>query len=306
MRSLPRLPSPAARTTALCAAALCFLLAPPRSVLAEIFQWKDSQGRLHFTQDLNQVPPAYRAQAEAGAEKADAGREIQRYESRPAALAPSMRGKRGARDQRSARSNEIHRIRVQKAGSSMRVNVRLNRDVVAPFIVDTGASDVVISESVARQLGLDLESARTKFYGTANGTVQQPVVTLATVELGGARADDVPASVSRSMRVGLLGLSFFNHFRYKIDPAAGMITLRPNGLAEKGKIRGGRSESQWRNEFEWLSARMAAIEAAREATDSGRKSRRDQLDEARAEVERQLEVLEGEADEAHVPMSWRH
>jgi clan AA aspartic protease (TIGR02281 family) len=285
---------------------LCLGLVVPRSVGAEIFQWQDAQGRLHFTQDLNQVPPAYRAQAEAGAAQAEAAREIQRYDSRPAALPPSRSGEWGARARRGAGSTEIHRIRVQKAGSSMRVQVRLNGDVVAPFIVDTGASDVVIPESVARQLGLDLEGARTKFYGTANGTVQQPVVTLSRVELGGARADDVPASVSRSMSVGLLGLSFFNHFRYRIDPAAGMITLRPNGLAEKGKIRGGRSESQWRGEFELLRARVAAIEAARDATDSARSRRRARLDEATTEVERQLEVLEGEADDAHVPMSWRH
>jgi clan AA aspartic protease (TIGR02281 family) len=187
----------------------------------------------------------------------------------------------------------------------MRVNVRLNDGVVAPFIVDTGASDVSIPEWVARELGLDLENARTHFYRTANGTVQNPVVVLSSVELGGARVENVPASVSRSMSIGLLGLSFFNHFRYRIDPVEGIVTLRPNGLVEAGRIRGGRSESQWRGEFAILHARRRAIETALDEIDARGSRRHQQLEQAVEEVERQIEVLEGEADEARVPMRWR-
>ncbi len=63
------------------------------------------------------------------------------------------------------------------------------------------------------------------------------------------------------MRVGLLGLSFFNHFTYNVDAAAGVVTLQPNRLAEVGKIRGGRSEAQWRSEYRNLRARLAQLEA---------------------------------------------
>lgn len=37
---------------------------------AEIYRWSDASGRVHFTQDLSQVPPSQRKQAEGGA-KAD-------------------------------------------------------------------------------------------------------------------------------------------------------------------------------------------------------------------------------------------
>ena len=40
---------------------------------AEIYHWKDAAGRLHFAQDLNQVPDEYRAQAEAGMRKEGSG-----------------------------------------------------------------------------------------------------------------------------------------------------------------------------------------------------------------------------------------
>jgi len=129
-------------------------------------------------------------------------------------------------------------------------------------------------------------------------------VTLSSVELGGARVENVPASVSKTMSIGLLGLSFFNHFRYRIDPVEGVVTLRPNGLVEKGKIRGGRNESQWRSEFAVLRSRQNAVESALDEAARGSRQRK-RLEAALEEVERQLQVLEGEADDGRVPMPWR-
>ncbi|MEM9174674.1 MAG: TIGR02281 family clan AA aspartic protease [Myxococcota bacterium] len=272
------------------------------SASAEIYQWRDAQGRLHFAQDLNQVPIEYRAQARGDVVKPDPKTKIQHYEVKPAAAAAPRRRSAGTA---SGGGGRVHKIRVERTGSTMRVNVRLNDRVVAPFYVDTGASDVVIPESVARQLGLDLEGARTAFYGTANGTIQQSLVTLESVQLGGARAENVPASVSTSMSTGLLGLSFFNHFRYRVDPVSGTITLQDNGLVEAGKIRGGRSEGQWRRQFAALAARRAAIERAIDSANPNRSRRKAELEAMIEEVDRQLDVLEDEADEARVPMRWR-
>jgi len=199
----------------------------------------------------------------------------------------------------------VHQIRVDRTGSVLRVNVTLNDQVTAPFYVDTGASDVVLPESVARQLGLDLSGARTAYYGTANGTIEQSLVTLDSVSLGSARAERVPASVSKTMSVGLLGLSFFNHFRYRVDPVAGVITLQANGLVEAGLIRGGRSEAQWRTQFAGLASRRDSLRGALERANPNRSRQRASLVAEVEEVDRQLRVLEDEADEARVPMFWR-
>ena len=195
---------------------------------------------------------------------------------------------------------------VQRAGTGMLVNVRLNNAVTAPFLLDTGASDVLIPQSVADRLGLQIgPDTRTKRYSTANGMVEHSVVMLRSVSLGKASVENVPASVSPSMDVGLLGLSFFNHFTYNIDAAAGVVTLTRNRLAESGKIRGGRSQAQWRSEYNNLRWRIAQVEGeyARKAMSKTRERRR--LEEERADLERQLELLEAEADQAHVPMVWR-
>lgn len=274
---------------------------------AEIYRWKDAGGRLHFAQDLNQVPDEYRAQAEAGARKEGSGPAIQRYDAAPAAPAPGAASPARARaaGRPGAGRAKTHRIQVERAGSMMRVQVRLNDEVTAPFLVDTGASDVVIPRWVADQLGLDLEGRRTGFYGTANGVVQQKLVTLDSVDLAGARAERVPATVSPSMSEGLLGLSYFNHFRYDVDPVAGIITLTPNGLVEAGVLRGGRTEAQWRRQFAALSERRAAIEREIAAINPNGARRRGELEALIEETDRQSDVLEAEADDAQVPMAWR-
>jgi clan AA aspartic protease (TIGR02281 family) len=273
---------------------------------AEIFKWKDDQGRLYFAQDLSQVPPEYRAQAKAGEVKQGDGPQIQHYQAAPAAPAPSASRYESRKQKPSAKgSKQVFRIPVERTGSTMKVNVRLNDQVTAPFYIDTGASDVLLPEWVARDLGLDLDGGRTAYYGTANGVVKQALVTLDSVDLGGARAEKVPASVSRTMSIGLLGLSFFNHFRYDFDPASGVVTLRPNGLVESGQIRGGRSETQWRSQFAAMGRRRAGIEQVMEEINPNWTVRKRELEDALDEVDRQIEILEDEADEARVPMQWR-
>jgi len=280
---------------------IAFVVVAAGVAAAEIYKWKDEAGRLHFAQDLNQVPPRYREQAKGDTIEEGSKSVIQRYQPSPA----SLRSTGASRGSNGSRSDEVYRIRVQKTGSSMRVNVRLNDRVVAPFYIDTGASDLSLPSWVAKELGLDLENARTAFYRTANGTVESALVTLDSVDLGGARVENVPAHVNPSMSVGLLGLAFFNHFKYRVDPASGIVTLRPNGLAESGQIRAGRSEQQWRSEFARLTYRRAAIEQALDDTGSNRARRQSELRAAIEEVERQRRLLEGEADDARVPMQWR-
>lgn len=267
---------------------------------AEIYRWTDSSGRMHFTHDLSQVPPGQRKQAEAAASAPKGPNPIQTYQA-PARVAP----RRARAAKRESSSAGTVRVRVAKAGNSMRVRVRLNGLVDVPFIVDTGASDVVVPRKYVDQLGIDLNGARTGRYSTANGTIETPLIQLASVDLQGARADNVPAAVSDSMDVGLLGLSFFNRFKYHVDPGQGLITLTPNGLEDAGLIRGGRSESDWRSEFAQLGHRLKRIEERRENMPWTRSRARERLEDEAAEIKRQHRALEREADDAKVPYGWR-
>jgi len=78
------------------------------------------------------------------------------------------------------------------------------------FLVDTGASDVVISPGDAKRLGFDPGTLKfTKTYQTANGTVFGAPVRLGRMSIGSLEVRDVRASVnSAEMNSSLLGMSF--------------------------------------------------------------------------------------------------
>jgi len=281
---------------------LCLALSfAPLAAAAEIYQWTDEQGRIHFTQDLNQVPARHRSQAELRAMAPHEAGRLQTY-SQPAAPAPASAATRGGA---AAPGREV-RVAVARAGTGMIVNVLLDGSITAPFLVDTGATDVLIPASLAKRLGIQAgPETRSKSYRTANGVVTQRTVMLRSVDLGGAVVENVPASISPSMEIGLLGLSFFNHFTYHIDAAAGVLTLVPNDLAESGAILGGRSEAQWRAEYQDLHSRIESVDQEYAAKSTSKAREREHLEQQRAALLGDLSLLEAEADRARVPMSWR-
>ncbi len=78
------------------------------------------------------------------------------------------------------------------------------------FLVDTGASEVVLSRADARRLGFDVDGlAYTRLYSPANGTVRGAPVRLREIVLGPIRLTDVVASVNEVPMAGsLLGMTF--------------------------------------------------------------------------------------------------
>lgn len=80
------------------------------------------------------------------------------------------------------------------------------------FLVDTGASDVVLTKADAQRLGFDTASLDyTQVYSTANGTVYGAPIRLSAMTVGAIRVDDVKASVnSGEMDGSLLGMSFLS------------------------------------------------------------------------------------------------
>lgn len=96
------------------------------------------------------------------------------------------------------------------------------------FLVDTGASDVVLSAADAERLRLNPGKLRyTQQYQTANGLVRAAPVTLREVRIGQLEVYDVAASVNEGpMGLSLLGMSFLE---------------RLNGYA----VRGERLILQW-------------------------------------------------------------
>ncbi len=80
------------------------------------------------------------------------------------------------------------------------------------FLVDTGASDIVISPRDARTLGYDPGQLRyDRIYQTANGVGRGASITIESLAIGPIDERMLPASVNEAdMDVSLLGMTFLN------------------------------------------------------------------------------------------------
>ena len=114
--------------------------------------------------------------------------------------------------------------------------VRLERDISGHYraeafingmkttvLVDTGATDVSISQKLANKLGIQSNAAtRTQ---TANGEAVVYMTRLASVKLGGIEATNVAAIIAPSLGEDmLLGMSFLN--RMDVRLYQGTMTIR--------------------------------------------------------------------------------
>ena len=270
------------------------LLLAASAATAEIYRWTDADGRVHFTQRLERIPAEQRAAAKrSGA--AEAAPQSSRADV-PAAREPAAQTRRRARH--GGRAIEIP---FERMGSVMRVDVRLNDRVVAPFLIDTGASGVSLPARVADELGIVVRSdTPTLKMRTANGLVARPVVTLEAVELGGARVEGLRATVNPTMDIGLLGGTFFNNFVYQVDAAAGVIRLEPND-----NVRGGLTAAEWTARFEQLRAPLERLETYLATEEKIRKGERARLERHHDELVRALDDLDSEANRFSVPYRWR-
>lgn len=97
-------------------------------------------------------------------------------------------------------------------------NVEVNGELIE-FVIDTGASDIVLTREDASRAGFSPElltfSGRAE---TANGSVPVAKIWLESVRLGAFAEKNVPASVNGGPMFGsLLGMSFLRNYRIEID-----------------------------------------------------------------------------------------
>ena len=184
--------------TGFCAALLLGASILPIALRAEVYKWVDENGTVHFSQDRNTLP-----KGAAPADRAPEAKPVEVFDFQ----------KRDSADPRApAQSYTIYMNPI--AGGNHVVQVQINGRITVPMMLDTGASDVVITQATAQRAGITRRDYRgTQRYSTANGVVEQPAITLREVRLGDATVKMVRGSISDSMQIGLLGASFLRQLR---------------------------------------------------------------------------------------------
>jgi len=108
-----------------------------------------------------------------------------------------------------------------------RVRAAINGEAV-DFLVDTGASNVILARRDARRLGIDPpQDQYFERYYTANGIVMAAPVMIDRVTIGPITVDNVRASVTAGdLHVSLLGMSFLGRLG-EFSISGERLTLRP-------------------------------------------------------------------------------
>ncbi|MBM3255083.1 MAG: TIGR02281 family clan AA aspartic protease [Candidatus Omnitrophica bacterium] len=116
-------------------------------------------------------------------------------------------------------------VKALRIGDHLLVNALINGGIKAKLMLDTGASNVMLSLKKANELGLgikkdDKPDAKMKL---ADGTeVGVKMLKLKSIDLDGAQAREVEAAVILSENMfkdfdGLLGMSYLKSFRFEIN-----------------------------------------------------------------------------------------
>jgi aspartyl protease family protein len=83
------------------------------------------------------------------------------------------------------------------------------------FLIDTGASDIVLSQADAKLIGISTEGLDySRLYGTANGIGHGAMATVSSLTVGPISLSNVPVSINQApMDSSLLGMTFLRRLK---------------------------------------------------------------------------------------------
>ncbi len=183
-----------------------FLIFHLSSSSAEIYEWIDASGTIHFSDNFNDIPPAYRNHF--------------KIISTPHELnGPSETGQ--------GRVIPFGRT----AEGLILVDPILNDRVKVRMILDTGANLVVITEELSQKLNQDISfKDEVIMINTNCGEVEGRSLVIQKIELGRGTKKNVRSVITPNNYAfngldGVLGLSFSGEFKVTVDYKTGKILL---------------------------------------------------------------------------------
>jgi predicted aspartyl protease len=191
------------------AALLVLMLAlSPVVARAQVYEWLDEQGTLHYTTELERVPERFRA----GARRLAVPRGPAGVPAEPALSS-------------AAAGTTVIRF---APGGPILVEARINGAGPVTLVLDTGADRTMVAPAALARLGIATPNTlRTQIQGVT-GATQADLVWVSAVEVGGMESGPLPIVVHDAelgRADGLLGRDFLSLFTVTIDTTASQVTL---------------------------------------------------------------------------------
>ena len=124
-------------------------------------------------------------------------------------------------------------VAIRTAYTAFLVPVQIN-GVSATLVLDTGASQTMISPELARRAGMEIKRGAPLIAGNVVGgrRVSVPLVRARSLSVGAATVEDLDIGVfdalpGRPEVDGLLGASFLHHFKFTVDRKNLQLLLEP-------------------------------------------------------------------------------
>jgi clan AA aspartic protease (TIGR02281 family) len=266
----------------------------------EMYKWVDEKGTLHFADDLSKVPEKYRPDAEIlETPKEISSEEIKANTKAPPASPPSP----------TTPESKGFEVDLFRRHELWLAEVTLNERVRKNLVIDSGASFILISQQTAKELGLTIDENTPFIPGTTvSGTILTPLVTLRSVKVGDAAAENVEAVIYNmpGSQDGLLGNSFLNKFRVVLDAInSKMVLFSMKGIPSPDRP-GGYSRDYWVGQFRFYNRNLTDLKSLKTKYENqGARSEVNRVNNAIQYFENQLSDLERRASFAGVPRSWR-
>ena len=123
-------------------------------------------------------------------------------------------------------------VAVSKGMHGITVKAVLNDKVECLLLIDTGATVLAITKTVADKLDIDPSDSREGKFSLADGSIiKSKVVKIKSVRVGDSTVYNVAAGVTDKPTEpgvdGLLGMSFLKNFKFNLDADNGVLILEP-------------------------------------------------------------------------------
>lgn len=282
---------------------------------AQIYKWNEEGGSVSFSDDARNIPVKSRKDAQiiATPDQNKKSEEAEPQDKGGSGLAPQAVAQPAG-----MRSDKVINVPLKSHGFSYLVDTEVNRGTRASFLVDTGASFVIISPELAKKIGVsNMDNLPKMPVTTAGGVSWIYLIEIESLKVGEAEAVHVEAGVSSSIGEGfdgLLGMSFLNEFIHQIDgPGSKMLLKSARGA---GQSFGGHDKGWWRTKYTHYSESIRRFTAYRESLVTGAPLDDPEIKKVKGFTEKDvkkiidyytglLNSLDRRASAAGVPSDWR-